>query len=78
MIRVPHFLPKDEKEIRDNQEAARVAFKIPKRVNKYIPHQGSRERLRRLARIYHSHPHDCPCKSCELMDGMLKSRGLME
>lgn len=46
--------------------------------SKYTPHQGNRERLRRLARIYHSHPHDCPCKSCEMMDGMLKSRGRME
>lgn len=46
--------------------------------SKYTPHQGNRERLRRLARIYHSHPHDCPCKSCEMMDGMLKSRGMME
>lgn len=55
-----------------------VVKQIPKRVNKYTPHQGSRERFRRLARIYHSHPHDCPCKSCEMMDGMLKSRGMME
>lgn len=46
--------------------------------SKYTPHQGSRERLRRLARIYHSHPHDCLCKSCEIMDGILKSRGMME
>lgn len=46
--------------------------------SKYTPHQGNKERLRRLAKIYQSHPHDCPCKSCEMMDGVLKSRGIME
>lgn len=75
---IAHLIVDDEVKMRENQEASRRAFNIPKRVNKYIPHQGSKERLRRLARIYHSHPHDCPCKSCEMMDGMLKSRGMME
>ena len=75
---VPHVMPTNEKEIRENQEAARRAFGIPKRINKYIPHQGNRERMRRLAKIYQSHPHDCPCKSCELMDAILKSKGIME
>jgi len=77
-VNVPHLLPDNEVQIRENQEASRRAFNIPKRINKYTPHQGSRERFRRLARIYHSHPFDCPCKSCEMMDGILKSKGIME
>lgn len=79
-----------ERDSIDNQITARAAgldlmkfreiyknagFKL---ASKYTPHQGNRERMRRLERIYRSHPHDCPCKSCELMDGILKSKGIME
>lgn len=79
-----------ERDSIDNQITARAAgldlmkfreiyknagFKL---ASKYTPHQGNRERFRRLAKIYHAHPHDCPCKSCEMMDGILKSKGIME
>jgi hypothetical protein len=77
-VDVPHLIVDDEVKMCENQEAARRAFNIPKRVNKYTPHQGSRERFRRLARIYHSHPFDCLCKSCELMDAILKEKGIIE
>lgn len=58
----------------DDDQTAFRTIKAPNGINKYIPHQGNREKLRRLERIYRSHPHDCSCKSCELMDTLLKSR----
>ena len=74
MIKIPHLLPTDSNGIRENVEASRNAFRIPKRVNKYQPHQGNKERLRRLMKIYEKHPMDCPCKSCELVDIIVKER----
>lgn len=62
-------------------EVGTITTESPRKLignNKYNPHQGNREKLRRLERIYRSHPFDCPCKSCELMDAILKSKGIME
>lgn len=62
-------------------EAGLITTESPRKLignSKYLPHQGNREKMRRLERIYHAHPHDCPCKSCELMDAILKSKGIME
>lgn len=42
--------------------------------NKYNPHQGNRERLKRLSKIYKSHPFDCNCDSCNLFDAVMASR----